>query len=689
MVKYPFVKQEGIKDCGIACLAMIIKYYDGYISLEKLRMLTKTTKDGVNAYNLCEGAKKIGFDAWGFRTSLIDLNDKKVILPCIAHVKVNNYQHYIVIYRVDYKKKNVFVADPADKLKKINFQDFEKIWDGVIINLIPLRKIPLEKQSSFQKNIFNIIKPQSKILLHIALFSFLVTIFSCLTSLYFRTLVDNLNTSKLYLLLIFIIFVIINIIKAINIFFHNKLVIYFNQKIDMNMSSNVYDKIIELPYQYYRNRTTGEIISRFNDLNLVKGMISKLLFNLFMDLPLLIVSFVILCKIDMNLSLLLLLLIIIYVLLVLIFQPFITKYVNITQQERAVSTSTIVESVSGFETVKNLNILSYFKDKFKERYYNLLNHSFSFNNILNLKQLFNDSIFEIGTVIILFLGSLKIVSQNLTVGSLIMFYSLMLYFIDSFKNIINLDVNYKEAKNALRRITEILDQEKDSGIVCDIKNGTINYHDLTYFYNERYLALEHISFTVKKGEKVLITGGSGSGKSTLLKILMHYYEINNNQVFIDDIDLNYYKFSALKDNIIYISQNEILFSDSIINNLCLGEEKDVSEIVKLCEIDDILHKRQLNFNYIIEENGFNLSGGERQRLILGRALLKKFKILLIDEGLNQMDVNLERRILKRLFKKYSDRTIIVVSHRLDNCDLYNRHIELNKGRLVKDICKNE
>ena len=166
-------------------------------------------------------------------------------------------------------------------------------------------------------------------------------------------------------------------------------------------------------------------------------------------------------------------------------------------------------------------------------------------------------------------------------------------------------------------------------------------------------------------------------------------EINNNQVFIDDIDLNYYKFSALKDNIIYISQNEILFSDSIINNLCLGEEKDVSEIVKLCEIDDILHKRQLNFNYIIEENGFNLSGGERQRLILGRALLKKFKILLIDEGLNQMDVNLERRILKRLFKKYSDRTIIVVSHRLDNCDLYNHHIELNKGRLVKDICKNE
>ena len=111
---------------------------------------------------------------------------------------------------------------------------------------------------------------------------------------------------------------------------------------------------------------------------------------------------------------------------------------------------------------------------------------------------------------------------------------------------------------------------------------------------------------------------------------MKYYSVDNNQVFIDDIDINYYKQNAIEQNIMYISQNEILFSDSIINNLCLGEQKDVNEIVKLCEIDQIMNKRNLNFNYVIEENGFNLSGGEKQRIVLGRTLLKKFKIFLID-----------------------------------------------------------
>lgn len=689
MSKYPFIKQEGIKDCGAACLAMIIKYYDGYIPLEKLRLLTKTSKEGVNAYNLCKGAEDVGFEAYGMYTDLDNLNSDKAILPCIAHVKINNYQHYVVIYKIDYKTKNIIIADPANKIKKMSFESFKNIWDGIVITLYPVRKIPLENSNSISYTIFKTIKPQFKLLTNICAFSILITIFSCLSSLYFRSLIDNLNTSKHYLLFIFIIFIIINVLKLINVFLRNKLLIYFNQKIDMTMSSNIYDEIIELPYQYYRNRTTGEIVSRFNDLSLVKDMIGKMLFNLFIDLPLVVVSFILLCQINLNFSLLLLFLSGIYALSILIFQPFINQYISSIQQQKAINTSIIVESVSGFETVKNLNIMTYFKGKFKEKYYNLLNQVFKFDHILNIKQLFSESIFDIGIVVIMFLGSLKIIDQNLTVGSLIMFYSLMTYFIESFKNILNLDVNYKEGKNALRRITELFMKNEDNGIVNNFKKGDIHYHNLSYLYNDRYLALDNINLLIKKGEKVLITGSSGSGKSTLLKLLIRHYESENNKIFIDNIDLNYYQMNALKNNIVYISQNEILFSDSIINNLCLGEEKEIIDVVKLCEIDSILNKRQLNFNHIIEENGFNFSGGERQRIILGRVLLKNFKILLIDEGLNQMDVNLERRILKRLFNKYSDKTIIIVSHRLDNCDLYDRNIEINKGKIVKDVYKNE
>lgn len=685
MNKYPFVKQEGLKDCGASCLAMIIQYYDGYISLEKLRILTKTTKEGVNAYNLCEGAKELGFEACGIKTTLDNLKNDSICFPCIAHVIINDYQHYVVVYKINHKKKNLLVADPASKLKKMTFQEFLNVWDGIVIKLRPTKPIPIENNVSFGQNLFRIIKPHYKLIIYIFLYALLTTLFSCLTSIYFKTLIDKLNTSKNYLLLIFIIFLVINTFKIVNSFFRNKVIIHFNQRIDMMLSQDIYNKIIELPYQYYRNRTTGEIISRFNDLNLVKDMITKLLFSLFVDLPLLITSFLLLCAVELELSLILLSLVLLYGIVVFVFQPFINQYVDKIQKAKADSTSIIVESISGFETLKNLNIPSYFKKIFQTKYYNLLNKSFSFENLLNIKQLFSESIFEVGVLIILFIGGLKIYDNNLTISSLIMFYSLMNYFVESSKNLLNLDVSYKESKLALKKVLELFISLKDNGIVKEITSGNIHYHNLSYLYNDKFLVLNNINFKITKGEKVLITGSSGSGKSTLLKLLMKYYSVDNNQVFIDDIDINYYKQNAIEQNIMYISQNEILFSDSIINNLCLGEQKDVNEIVKLCEIDQIMNKRNLNFNYVIEENGFNLSGGEKQRIVLGRTLLKKFKILLIDEGLSQMDISLERRILKRLFDKYKDNTIIVVSHRLDNVDLYDHHIELNKGKVIKDV----
>ena len=108
----------------------------------------------------------------------------------------------------------------------------------------------------------------------------------------------------------------------------------------------------------------------------------------------------------------------------------------------------------------------------------------------------------------------------------------------------------------------------------------------------------------------------------------------------------------------------------------------------MCEIDKILEARNINYYSMLEENGFNLSGGERQRIVLGRLLLKDYKVLLIDEGLNQMDINLERRILKRMFDKFKNKTIVVVSHRMENMDLYDHVVEVSNGTIVRDVLKN-
>ena len=233
----------------------------------------------------------------------------------------------------------------------------------------------------------------------------------------------------------------------------------------------------------------------------------------------------------------------------------------------------------------------------------------------------------------------------------------------------------------------MLEITKQEGVLNKKLEGNIKIHNLSFELNNKNI-INNINLTIKKGEKIVIVGPSGSGKSTLFKILMKYYKINRNQIYINDIDYNDYKTS---DGISMISQQETLFTDTLYNNILLDNDDldKFLDITKICEVDEIIKDNSTGYNMLIEENGFNISGGQKQRIILARALMQNFNILLIDEGLNQVDVNLERRILKNIFKKYKDKTILVISHRLENLDLFDRTIKLNNGRIVNKKNKNE
>ena len=277
----------------------------------------------------------------------------------------------------------------------------------------------------------------------------------------------------------------------------------------------------------------------------------------------------------------------------------------------------------------------------------------------------------------------------MTLGALFTFTSLLVYFLEPIKNIMTLDNVVKDAKESLKRILNIITYDtNECGIINEFKNGDIEFKKLNFTFNDRDYILKNINLKIKKNSKVMIVGESGSGKSTLFKLLKKYYSVKNNKVFINNMDINNYNKEILNENIMYLSQNEVLFNDTLYNNL-IFDDSDTSEfleITKMCYIEEFLDNN-LGFNMLIEENGFNLSGGEKQRIMLARALLKKFEILIIDEGLNQLDINLERKILKNIFKKYKYKTIIIISHRLDNADLFDNLIKIEKGVVIKNETK--
>lgn len=674
---------------------MIIKYYGGYVDMETLRDMTNTNKNGVSAYDLIETSKKLNFESYGIRTSLIELKDLKLILPCIAHVTIDKtYQHYLVIYNINYHNQKITIADPKGQIRRLSFKEFESIWQGILLILFPIRTIPLSiKSTPYQEIIEPIIKNNKSYLITICLLSIILTIFGVAASFFVKYMIEAISAHQQgNMLLILLIFSIIYFIKIITDFYRNKIIIFLNQKIDLFLTTDTFKHIIHLPYRYYRNRTTGDIISRLTDLQAIRTVINKVAISLFVDLPLAMITLIFLYIISPALLLISIMILGLYLIIVFIFKRLFTNVIDSCQEEKAIVTSSMIESISAFETVKGINLEENIIKNNEKKYVSLLKHTYRFDTLYNYQYLLKELINTIGFLSIIYVGARMTLDGRLTLSNLILFDTLLTNFLSPIRNILDLDTNIKEASSALRRISNIKYKKKEQdGHISKKITGTITFKNLSYSYSNMVNVLKDINISIKSGDKVMIIGQSGSGKSTLLKFLMRYYEVPRETLFLDNVDINDYSQHSLKEGISYISQQETLFTDSLYNNIVLKRkitDEKFLETVNMCLVQPIIKNNNLGYNMLLEENGFNISGGEKQRVILARTLLKDFNILLIDEGLNQVDINLERKILRNLFTKYPDKTIIIISHRLENMDLFDRIIELNKGLIRRNDYKN-
>lgn len=683
-LKYKWVKQENIKDCAVACLLSIIRMYGGNNSLEKLRILTKTTKMGTSAYHLIEAAKKLGFEAKGFKCRDLE----HITVPCIAHVIIDkSYYHYLIIQKIDYFKKIIIINDPAIGIKKYTFDNFYKIWTRIIITLKPIRKIDhYNPNKKLIKWVITLIKPHTKGLSIILILSLLFILFNILNTFYLKIIADNINNSIPSLSYLFYFFTLITILKVSTDYLRNKLLIYINQKIDKTLINNTYKHIISLPYHYYNNRHTGDIIARLNDLYYVRELISKVSITFLVDFILVICALFILYFINNILFIISILIIIFYLIIVLIYNPIIKNDIRLSQEKRAEVTSYWIETISGINTIKGLNIENKIIEKATKKYNKLSEHNYHFDNIYNNQKNLKDLIIYGGFNFILFIGSILILKKEITFSDLILFNSLLLYFLEPIKNIFELEPLIKKAFSSLQRIGDLYEIDSDNFEGNkEIIDGDVILNNLTFSYDGINNILTNIKVKIKKGEKILLTGKSGSGKSTLVKLLLKYYSIDNNMIMLNNKDINDYNLRTIRDNICYVSQQEIIFTDSIYNNIVLNRKIDSTNFKKICDItyiNEMISQKKIDLNFLLEENGSNLSGGERQRIMIARALVKKANIYIFDESMNQMNIDLERNIIKKIFNKLQDKTIIIISHRLTNKDLYDKIISLENKKIV-------
>lgn len=664
MKKYPFVKQDGIKDCASACVQMILKYYGGYTSMTKLNEMMRTSHKGTDAYHLVLALQELGFKAEGRK-----FKNFYFPLPVIAHVIINDsYKHYVVIYEVDFRRRRLLIGDPSFGLRRLSFDEFKKMWTGVIITIKPVRKLIKEEEPKVIPFVLKLVRPNVKSLILIGGLSFVVSVLAVVTSFFLQVLINYLNKDFDGLFDVCGIFLVVFLAYAFLKFFRNSRLIKLNREIDSRLSIDTFKKIVHLPYRFFRQRTTGEITSYFNDLFWIREFIMDVSIAIFTNLPIMIMIFLVMAYLNFGALLIVLFICLLYFLdFVYYFRKNEIK-VDQALYEKAFVNSYMTERIGGFESVKNLDMEGMVISKFRKVYEKYLSTVKDVDITYNKQSLDKEIVHYFGLFFLIIYIFLEI-SKGMVFSEGVTLFILAIYFLDNFRNILGFDLEVKEVTSAVKHVSELLNYNKQKKIRKQIR-GDIRFTNVSYSFDDEKKVLDGISLVIKQGEKVMVTGKSGSGKSTLFKILKGFYNDYQGKIFIGNKDIRRLKVSGIN----YICQKETIFTGTLKDNLELLGKYDQRDI---CEIKDI----GLEYDDLLEENGFNLSGGQRQRIILARAL-NKFNILIIDEGLSEVDVNMERRIIKGLLERYKNKTIIYVSHRRDNLDLFDRLVEINDGKIL-------
>ena len=689
MAKIEVVKQHDLKDCGACSLSCIIKYYDGYVPIEKIRDDTFTTGVGTTAYNLVEASRSYGFEATGVFVD--DVKNENIYLPAIAHVVLKNgLNHFVVVYKIS--KNYVWLMDPATGKNKMKIDDFNSIWDNILILLTPIDKIlKYNKDLTISSLLMKLIMKNKSVFIKICIINLIVMFFTILTSFYFQITISSINHGEdvIYLKAIIIIFTLTFFFKVFLNFNKNYYLTYFYRNLDVELFSNFLEHIFNLPLKFIQNRSTGEIVSRIQDLSEIKDLLSEFFTNVLLNTILIIGAIVVLYSINSKLFFILCLVVIIYVILGLLFSKLIYGCVRDNVNTATTFNSCLVENIEANTSIKNLNLVDHFLKYLEEKLIIMFKSNFKTQSTLNNVSFIKEFIYEMGTFLVLSIGVLLIADGNLDLLSLITFQSLMFYFTNPIQDFIDLIPKFNYLKASFNKLSEFINIECDDyekGI-NNINDYSIEFINVSFKYNFTNI-LTNVSFKIDDGDKVFLKGPSGSGKSTICNMLAYPKDIIDGTIKIGGINRADYSLGTTLKTILYVGQNEKLITGTIRDNILSFRsvsDEDFEKVVRICKLESIVEKRPNRYDSIINAMQNNLSGGELQRIILARALLKQAKILILDEALSEVNFDLELDIIEDIKKYYPTNTLIYVSHKDVSCKFTKiLDMEIINGKFISE-----
>lgn len=535
-------------------------------------------------------------------------------------------------------------------------------------------------------------------------FSFLAAIFfmlimamtnACVAFLV-KPLIDDIfvtnNVTMLKLLPILI--VSLYFIRGFSMYGQEYFMVYVGKSIILKLRNKLYDHIQDQSLSFFYRETTGALMSRItNDINLITGMVSSAVTGTLRDIFSVLALIVVIFYRDWQMA------IIALVILPLAFYPVvqfgrrIRRVSTKTQEANASLGAFLFETLAGNKIVKAFGMENYEKKRFKEQTDNVFRLEMKVVVTNAMTSPLMEFMGGAAMAFVIWYGGFAVMSGYSTAGNFFSFLTAVMMLYEPIKKLSKVNNVIQQGMSAVDRVFDIIELDKDikeceNPVTIPLKPHTVEFKDVFFEYDKDESVLNNINIKVETGEVVALVGMSGGGKSTLINLIPRFYDVKSGSVLIDGKDVKDASIESLRKQIAIVTQEPILFNDTIKNNIMYGKQdatdEEIIDASKAAYAYDFIQELPDKFDTVIGESGSRLSGGQKQRLSIARALIKDAPVLILDEATSALDSEAEKVVQKALENLMKGRTTFVIAHRLSTIAYANRILVIVNGDIVEE-----
>lgn len=697
---FPFYKQADSKDCGPTCLRIIAKYYGKLISLQDIRDLSETTREGSNLLKLSDAAEGIGFKSLGVK---LDFNTlKEASFPLIVHW---NKSHFVVIYKI--KKDIIYISDPSYGLITYTKNEFIKFWIGnnatedtnegiaLLLEITPkFNQINWEEtdKKSFGFLLQYLFKYKSLILqliIGLTVGSMMQIILPFLTQSIVDVGIQNQDIHFIYLVLIAQVMLFLGQ-TSVGIF-RSWILLHLSARINISLVSDFFIKLMKLPISYFDTRMTGDIMQRINDHSRIESLLTGSTLNTLFSLVNLFVFGAVLIYYNISIFFIFAIGSCVYVLWILIFlkrrkELDYKRFSQMSQEQ-----STVIELINGMQEIKLHNAEKQKRWKWEYVQAKLFKVSMQSLSLQQTQGVGASFINQTKNILITFTSALLVIDGSITLGMMLSIQYIIGQLNSPIEQLVGFIQATQDAKISLERLGEIHDKEDEEGIdkhlISNIKpHQDIDIKDIVFRYlGSNQNTINGISMSIPANKITAIVGASGSGKTTLMKILLKFYDTEKGTILYGENYLSAISHKTWRANCGAVMQEGYIFNDTIAYNIAIGEDtidkERLIEAAKVANIYDFIQSLPLGFNTKIGNEGVGVSTGQKQRLFIARTIYKNPNILFFDEATSALDAKNERIIMENLNNFFKDRTVVIIAHRLSTVKNADQIVVIDSGKI--------